>query len=79
MLIFLQFFLERLLSKIKCRCDVCSCDREFEQIDRDLLLNLITHGKVDTRRGVPLQAGLEVTCAKIVLQEITIVKTRKTK
>ncbi len=37
--------------KIKCQCSDCGCSEEFESIDRELLLNLITHGRVDAKRA----------------------------
>ena len=37
--------------KIKCQCNHCKCSKEFEPIDRELLLNLITHGRVDAKRA----------------------------
>lgn len=40
-----------LLSFIQCQCNKCDCKREFEQIDKELLLNLITHGRVDEKRA----------------------------
>ncbi len=36
--------------KIKCQCSQCGCSEEFESIDKELLLNLITHGRVDVKR-----------------------------
>ncbi len=36
--------------KIKCQCS-CNCTEEFESIDKELLLNLITHGRVDAKRA----------------------------
>lgn len=37
-------------AKIKCQCS-CDCSAEFEPIDKELLLNLITHGRVDSKRA----------------------------
>ena len=37
-------------AKIKCQCS-CNCSEEFESINKELLLNLITHGRVDTKRA----------------------------
>jgi len=39
------------LADIKCQCKDCSCKEEFEQIDGELLLNLITHGRIDPKRA----------------------------
>jgi hypothetical protein len=36
--------------KIKCQCS-CNCTKEFEPIEKELLLNLITHGRVDAKRS----------------------------
>jgi hypothetical protein len=36
--------------KTKCQCS-CNCSAEFEPIDKELLLNLITHGRVDAKRA----------------------------
>ena len=38
-------------AKINCQCDECPCSEEFEPIDKEMLLNLITHGRVDTKRA----------------------------
>lgn len=35
--------------KINCQCS-CNCDEEIEPTDRESLLNLITHGRVDSKR-----------------------------
>lgn len=40
-----------MLEKKKCQCSHCKCPEEFEPIDRELLLNLITHGRVDAKRA----------------------------
>ena len=40
-----------MLPNIKCQCNECKCNAEFEQIDKELLLNLITHGRVDAKRA----------------------------
>ncbi len=37
-------------SKIPCQCN-CNCTKLFEPIDKELLLNLITHGGVDEKRA----------------------------
>lgn len=37
--------------KINCQCSNCECSEEFESIDRELLLNLITHGRIDEKRA----------------------------
>ena len=37
-------------AKIKCQCS-CDCSAEFEPVDKELLLNLITHGRVDAKRA----------------------------
>ena len=37
--------------KIICQCNNCNCSQEFEPIDKELLLNLITHGRVDSKRA----------------------------
>ena len=39
-----------MVAKIKCQCN-CNCSEEFEPIDKELLLNLITHGRVDSKRA----------------------------
>ena len=36
---------------IRCQCKICGCFEEFEPIDKELLLNLITHGRVDPKRA----------------------------
>jgi hypothetical protein len=39
-----------MIAKLKCQCS-CSCSEKFEPIDKELLLNLITHGRVDSKRA----------------------------
>ena len=41
--------------KIPCQCN-CSCSELFEPIDKELLLNLITHGRVDSKRAEYLKS-----------------------
>ena len=40
----------------KCKCTHCSCARKFQQIDKEQLLNLITHGRVSEERAVYLSS-----------------------
>lgn len=41
----------KVLSAVECQCEECNCREKFERIDRELLLNLITHGRVDEKRA----------------------------
>ena len=41
--------------RIKCQCR-CNCYEKFEPIDQELLLNLITHGRVDAKRAEYLKS-----------------------
>ena len=35
---------------MKCQCDRCHCDAEFEQVDRERLLNTVQHGRLDKKQ-----------------------------
>ena len=37
--------------KVECKCKDCNCTEKFEPIDKELLLNLIAHGRVDSNRA----------------------------
>jgi hypothetical protein len=50
-------------AKIKCQCN-CICSEEFEPIDKELLLNLITHGRVDSKRAEYLTSRVGRTVCK---------------
>jgi hypothetical protein len=39
------------MTTTQCQCKECQCDEIFEQIDKELFLNLITHGRVDEKRA----------------------------
>lgn len=50
-------------AKIKCQCH-CNCSEEFEPINRELLLNLITHGRVDAKRAKYLTSRIDSKVCK---------------
>lgn len=50
--------------KIRCQCNDCDCLEEFEQIDKELLLNLITHGRVEEKRAQYLKSRVGSTLCK---------------
>lgn len=35
---------------MKCQCEKCHCDREFEPVDMEKLLNTIQHGRLDKKQ-----------------------------
>ena len=45
-----------MVSIINCECEKCSCNREFEAIDGEQLLNLIQHGRLTPEQSTFLKS-----------------------
>ena len=51
-------------SIIKCECKKCSCNREFESIDGEQLLNLIQHGRLTPEQSTFLKSRVSSKLCK---------------
>ena len=39
-----------ILDILRCQCTECDCHREFESIDKEELLNVIQHGRLNSKQ-----------------------------
>ena len=53
-----------MVSIINCECEKCSCNREFEAIDGEQLLNLIQHGRLTPEQSTFLKSRVDSKLCK---------------